>query len=73
MRISVWPSRAYRAMQAAMSVAAKRPELGSLVNGSLDNLFIISEPEAAAACVLAEDNNDIYVGYFSISCKTAEC
>ncbi|KAE9377463.1 hypothetical protein N431DRAFT_329570 [Stipitochalara longipes BDJ] len=57
---AVWPSRACRAMQAAMSAAAKRSELGSLVNGSLDNLFIISEPEAAAACVLAEDNNDIY-------------
>jgi hypothetical protein len=64
---AVWPSRACRVMQAAMSAAAERSELGSLVNGSLDNLFIISEPEAAAACVLAEDNNnDIYVGYSSI-------
>jgi len=58
---AVWPSRACRVMQAAMSTAAKRSEFGNLVNGSLDNLFIISEPEAAAACVLAEDNNDIYV------------
>lgn len=70
---AVWPSKACRAMQAAMSDAAKRSELGNLVNGSLDNLFIISEPEAAAACVLAEDNNDIYVGHSSISCETAEC
>jgi len=70
---AVWPARACRAMQAAMSSAAKRSELGSLVDGCLDNLFIISEPEAAAACVLAEDNNDIYVGYSSISCKAAEC
>ena len=69
---AVWPSRACRVMQAAMNTAAKRSELGSLVNGSLDNLFIISEPEAAAACVLAEDNNDIYVGH-SISCETTEC
>jgi hypothetical protein len=52
-------------MQAAMSTAAKRSEFGNLVNGNLDNLFIISEPEAAAACVLAEDSNDIYVGGFS--------
>ncbi|PMD30615.1 hypothetical protein L207DRAFT_549324 [Hyaloscypha variabilis F] len=57
---AVWPSKACRAMQAAMSAAAKGSELGSLVNGGIDNLFIISEPEAAAACVLAEDNNDIY-------------
>lgn len=70
---AVWPSRACRAMQAAMGSAAERSELGSLVEGCLDNLFIISEPEAAAACVLAEDNNDIYVGYSSILCKTAEC
>jgi hypothetical protein len=70
---AVWPSRACREMQAAMSAAAKGSELGSLVDDSLDNLFIISEPEAAAACVLAEDNNDIYVGYSSISYETAEC
>lgn len=70
---AVWPSRACRVMQAAMSAAAKRSELGSLVDGSLDNLFIISEPEAAAACVLAEDNNDIYVSYSSILCEMAEC
>ena len=62
---AVWPSKACRFMQAAMSAAAKRSEFGYLVNGSLDNLFIISEPEAAAACVLAEDNNDIYVRDFS--------
>ena len=67
------PSRACRIMQAAMNAAAKRSELGGLVDGSLDNLFIVSEPEAAAACVLAEDNNDIYVGCSSIFCKTAEC
>jgi hypothetical protein len=60
---AVWPSKARRIMQAAMGAAAQRSELGSLVNGSLDNLFILSEPEAAAACVLAEDNNDIYVCY----------
>jgi hypothetical protein len=62
---AVWPSKACRFMQAAMSTAAKRSEFGNLVNGNLDNLFIISEPEAAAACVLAEDSNDIYVGGFS--------
>lgn len=69
---AVWPSKACRIMQEAMNNAAKRSELSSLVNDSLDNLFIVSEPEAAAACVLAEDNNDIYVGYSSISYQTAE-
>ncbi|PVH69481.1 hypothetical protein DL98DRAFT_522149 [Cadophora sp. DSE1049] len=57
---AVWPSKACRVMQAAMSTAAGRCGFGNLVNGSLDNLFIISEPEAAAACVLAEDNDDIH-------------
>lgn len=63
---AVWPSKACRIMQAAMSVAVQKAELGTLANDSLNNLFIISEPEAAAACVLAEDNNDIYVSYFSV-------
>jgi hypothetical protein len=69
---AVWPSKARRIMQTAMNAAAQRSELGSLVNGSLNHLFIISEPEAAAACVLAEDNNDIYVCHHPLLCEVAD-
>jgi hypothetical protein len=58
---AVWPSKGCRILQASLTKAVKHSGLGSLTNNSLDNLFIVSEPEAAAACVLAEDNNDIMV------------
>lgn len=64
---AVWPSKACRIMQAAMLEAVQLSGLGTWTNNTLDNLFIISEPEAAAACVLAEDNNDIYVSYSSVA------
>jgi len=62
---AVWPSKACRIMQTAMATAAQRSGLGSLQSDSLSNLFIVSEPEAAAAWVLAENNNDIFVSSLS--------
>lgn len=56
-----WPSKACRIMQDSMAKAARRSDLGLLKDGSLDNLFIVSEPEAAAACIMAERGNDIFV------------
>jgi hypothetical protein len=56
-----WPSKACRIMQDSMAKAARRSNLGLLKDGSLDNLFIVSEPEAAAACIMAERGNDIFV------------
>jgi hypothetical protein len=64
---AIWPAKACRTMQTAMATAAQRSGLGSWEKESLGNLFIVSEPEAAAACVLAEDKNDIFVSYFSNS------
>jgi len=64
---AVWPSNACRIMQTAMVIAAQRSGLGHLEKESLTNLFIVSEPEAAAACVLAEHRNDIYVSSISNS------
>lgn len=58
---AVWPSKACRIMQTAMATAIQRSGLGSLEGGNISNLFIISEPEAAAACVLAENNDSIAV------------
>jgi hypothetical protein len=76
---AVWPAKACRIMQNAMNDAAKLSGLGKVVNGSLDNLFIISEPEAAAACVLAEESCSIYVGELLMylihprtNCQTAQ-
>jgi hypothetical protein len=48
---NIWTSKACRIMQASMETAIRRSRLGSL-----ENLFIISEPEAAATYIL--DNND---------------
>lgn len=56
-----WPSKACRVMQAAMTEAVRTSGLGELTNNSLNDLFIVSEPEAAAASVLAEDNDDFMV------------
>ena len=59
---AVWPGKACRIMQEAISAAAQRSGLRSSGNDSLSNLFIISEPEAAAACVLEENDMEIFVG-----------
>jgi hypothetical protein len=67
---AVWPAKACLIMQTALIEAAKNSEFGALVDNSLDNLFIVSEPEAAAACILAEDSNDIEVSCSLIGPKT---
>lgn len=48
----VWTSKACRTMQACMETAIRATDFGSL-----DNLFIVSEPEAAAASVLQDSDN----------------
>ena len=58
---AVWPSKASRIMQAAMCKAVELSGLGSVTDNGLDNLFIVSEPEAAAACVLEEDSDNVNV------------
>lgn len=60
-----WERKACRAMQAAMIMAIENSGFTNLASGSIENLFIISEPEAAAAYVLA-GNNDINVSIVPI-------
>jgi hypothetical protein len=48
-------------MQTAMAKAVFRSGLGGLEHGNVNNLPIISEPAATTVCVLAENNNGIYV------------
>lgn len=66
----VWPSTARLTMQKAMTLAVKKVAFGSLVCDNLVNLFIVSEPEAAAACVIEEDEETIYVCLQLIRFKT---
>jgi hypothetical protein len=49
---NAWTPKACRIMQQAMEIAIRKSELGTL-----ENLFIVSEPEAATTFVLHENNN----------------
>lgn len=53
---AIWTQKSCRDMQACMAVAMERSNFRgvNLQNDSIENLFIVSEPEAAAAYVLAE-------------------
>jgi len=42
-----------RILQSSMQLALRATNFGALKNGSIDNLFIISEPEAAATYLMA--------------------
>ncbi|KAF2258275.1 hypothetical protein CC78DRAFT_621938 [Lojkania enalia] len=57
-----WSSKACRIMQKAMREAVRGAGLGDQASKSVSNLFVISEPEAAATCVLAENGDSIYYG-----------
>jgi hypothetical protein len=52
----IWTPKASRIMQKNMERAISESGFGSVENDSVDNLFIVSEPEAAAAYVLASTN-----------------
>jgi hypothetical protein len=58
---AIWEAKASRKMQVAMGTAITNSGLGKLQNGSVDNLFLVSEPEAAAACVLASEKTRLKV------------
>lgn len=58
---AIWEAKASRKMQVAMGRAITNSGLGKLQNGSVDNLFLVSEPEAAAACVLASEKTRLKV------------
>ena len=58
---AIWTQKGCRAMQTAMAAAISRSGFGNVASGSVDNLFIVSEPEAAAACVLADSAQRILV------------
>jgi hypothetical protein len=49
---AIWTPRARRKMHQAMAIAVDRTGLGQTRNNCIEDLFIVSEPEAAAAFVL---------------------
>ena len=62
----LWSPKACRIMQTAMSVAIQHSGLSGLADAEVDNLFIVSEPEAAAAYVLEETGTIISVSNFHL-------
>jgi hypothetical protein len=60
---AMWTQKACRIMQTAMARAITSSKFYNMPSGSVDDLFIVSEPEAAAARVLA-GHKDIKVGAF---------
>jgi len=56
-----WPMNACRIMQTALEEAVKEAGLGEQANRSVYNMFMISEPEAAAECIFAEARSELYV------------
>lgn len=57
-----WPVAACRTMQNALEQAVERSGFDKAAQEGVRNLFMISEPEAAAGCILSEAKSDLYVG-----------
>lgn len=58
----IWTPNACRIMQKNMERAIRESGFGSVENDCVDNLFIVSEPEAAAAYVLASTTTVLVSG-----------
>jgi hypothetical protein len=56
---TIWSQKSSRILQTAIESAMKISGFGILENGSVNNLYIISEPEAAAIYVLAASSDII--------------
>jgi hypothetical protein len=53
----IWSSRASRVLQYAVEAAIKATGFGTMKNGSVDNLFLVPEPEAAATYLLGSSHD----------------
>jgi hypothetical protein len=58
-----WPVTACRVMQTALEEAVRDVGLSENAENDVCNLFMISEPEAAAECILAEAGSELYVSF----------
>lgn len=66
---AVWKPEAIRQMEIALTTAVAHTGLGELQHGSISNLFIVSEPEGAATCVLARDKTRLKVHALLTHCR----
>lgn len=53
----IWTQKATHMMQSAMTLALQQTGFPGVADGSIDDLFIVSEPEAAAAFVLENEHS----------------
>jgi hypothetical protein len=53
---TIWNSESSRILQASIEAAMLATGFGTLLNGSVSNLFLIPEPEAAATYLLGQSN-----------------
>jgi hypothetical protein len=60
-----WPGNACQVMQTALEEAVSDIGLSRNASNDVCNLFLISEPEAAAECILAEASSEIYVRHLN--------
>jgi hypothetical protein len=61
-----WEGPAWHKMQTAVTQAVKRAAFSELSNSSVQNMFMVSEPEAAAASVLS-DSSSVEVSLYGSS------
>ncbi|KAG4430982.1 hypothetical protein IFR05_013534 [Cadophora sp. M221] len=57
---SFWSAHSSRMLQSAVQAAIKATDFGNLVHGSVENVFIVSEPEAAATFLLDNTHTMLY-------------
>jgi hypothetical protein len=62
-----WPTKGCRILQTAMKLAVENVGFGTRGGDHSLDLFIVTEPEAAATCVLAEDRDEICVRFVLFS------
>jgi len=56
-----WPVRGCRTMQTALEEAIIAADFTGSAGSSVQNIFMISEPEAAAECILTEARSELFV------------
>lgn len=60
-----WPTKGSRILQTAMQVAVEKTGLANPEQRDMFNLFIVCEPEAAAACTIVENEESICVCFIT--------
>jgi hypothetical protein len=64
---TIWSQEASRILQFCVEAAIQATEFGSLKNGSVDNLFLVAEPEAGLTWLLQNTSAMVVCDNFSHS------